>query len=136
MASPNTISGKYLVAVVENTILAGLQEWEITETADRLDGTTGSDGGFENDDMGVFAAEVRMQLVQNLASGIYIDIAMGTILTNVKLYRASSDAQPAFTFPTMRVYESRNGGRVRDRFVTNVVARANGVWTRNDPGAG
>jgi hypothetical protein len=134
--SPNTISGKYLILVVESVVLAGVQEWEIDENADRLDGTTGADGGFENDDMGVYSAEMRAQLVQNLASGIYHEIAMGTILTNVRAYRSVFDNQPAFYFPIMRVYNSRNGGRVRDRFTTNIVARSNGPYTRNNPGAG
>jgi len=136
MSALNTISGKYLVATVNGAVIAGVQEWEVTETADRLDGTTGLDQGFENDDLGVFSAEARLTIVQNLATGPYIEIAMGNVLSDVKLYRSVTDNQPAFIFPIMRVYESKNGGRVKDRFTVNVTARAAGPYTRSDPGSG
>lgn len=136
MAALSIISGKFLVATVGNVVLNGLQEWEVEETVDRLDGTTGGDAGFENDDMGVRAAEARFTLVQNLATGKYAEIMAGTILTEVRLYRSFTDNVPAFYFPLMRVYQSRNGGRVRDRFMVNVTARSNGSYAVYNPGSG
>jgi hypothetical protein len=134
--SPSTISGKYLVVTVGNILIAGAQDWDCDETGDQLDGTTGSDQGFENDDIGVGRAVITMNLVQNLNNGQYAVIQKGTMLANVSLYRSAGDPQPAFLFPFARVYQSKNAGKVKDRFTVMVVARSNGPYSSFDPGAG
>lgn len=136
MATVNTISGKYLIVTVGSTVLVGPQGWTVRETTDQLDGTTGADAGFENDDFGIIRAEIDLELVQNLATGIYNDIGALTTLTALRCYRASTDTQPAFYFPIARVYESTNMGKVKERFTVAVKARSNGTYTRYDPGAG
>ena len=132
----DTISGKYLAVVIGNVVIVGAQEWTCRETTDQLDGTTGADQGYENDDNGLVRAEIDIMLVQNLASGIYAAVRAGTLLTNLKLYRTSADNQPAFTIPLAKVYESTNAGKVRDRFTTAVKARSKGPYSGTDPGAG
>lgn len=136
MAAINTVSGKYLAVTVQNVVLVGEQGWTVRETTDQLDGTTGADEGFENDDAGIIRAEIDLELVQNLASGIYVAIAAQTLLVELRCFRAVTDAQPAFYFPFARVYESTNMGKVRERFTVAVKARSNGIYTRYDPGAG
>ncbi len=137
MSSPNTISGKYMVAAVESSLIVGLQGWTVRETTDQLDGTTGADAGYEDDDFGIVRAEIEMDCVQNLAAGTpYVAIRATTRLTNVRLYRSYGDAQPAFTFPLVTVYESTNMGKVRERLTVNVKAKSNGAYTFTNPGAG
>ena len=77
-AYPDTISGKYLACKINTSTIAGVQEWTAREEGDRLDGTTGADEGYENDDIGVSSLEVTMMLVQNLSTGEYADIKRGT----------------------------------------------------------
>ncbi len=132
----STISGKYGVATLENSLLVGVQGWTVRETTDQLDGTTGADLGFENDDVGIIRAEIDLELVQNCAFGIYSVIAAQELLTTLRLWRASSDAQPAFYFPFARVYESTNMLKIRERVTVTVKARSNGSYTRYNPGAG
>lgn len=132
----NTISGKYGIATLENSVLVGIQGWTVRETTDQLDGTTGQDLGFENDDAGIIRAEIDLEIVQNAATGIYNVIGAQTLLTTLRLYRVFSDAQPAFLFPFARVYESTNALKIRERITVTVKARSNGSYTRYDPGAG
>ena len=132
------ISGKYIAVTISGVtaVLSGVQEWTVRETIDQLDGTTGNDGGFENDGGGIMRAEIDLTLVQDLSTGVYSVIACGTELANLKLYRRVTDAQPAWTFPVARVFESTNAGRVRDRLTVSCKARSAGEYTRTDPGAG
>lgn len=132
----NTISGKYAIAVLEGVVLVGDQGWTVRESTDQLDGTTGADAGFENDDFGIIRAEIDMDFVQNLALGLYTVIAAQQILTNLRLYRSFGDPQPGFWFPIARIYESTNGLKTRERATVTVKARSNGSYTRYDPGAG
>lgn len=132
----NTISGKYLVCTLNGFILTGVTGWTVRESADQLDGTTGSDGGFENDDFGVQRAEIDMELVQNLAAGIYTTVAAPQRITELKLYRSYGDSQPAFYFPNATIYESTNMGKVKQTFTTAVKARSNSTYSRTNPGAG
>lgn len=132
----NTISGKFLVGTISGAFITGTQGWTVRETTDQLDGTTGSDLGFENDDYGIIRAEIELEIVQNLAAGIYTQVAAGQRIADLKLYRAVVDAQPAFTFPIATIYESTNMGKVKDRFTVSVKARSNGPYTRTNPGAG
>lgn len=134
--SVDTVSGKYLVGTLNGTLITGTQGWTVRVTADQLDGTTGSDAGFENDDYGVQRAEIDLEIVQNLATGIYSTVAAGQRITTLRLYRAVGDAQPAFTFPIATIYESTNMGKVRERFTIAVKAKSNGAFTSTNPGAG
>jgi hypothetical protein len=113
-----------------------MQGWTVRESTDQLDGTTGLDQGFENDDFGIIRAEIDLEFVQNLATGLYITIAAQTIVTNLRLYRSYGDPQPGFLFPIARIYESTNMGKVRERFTTACKLRSNGPYTRYSPGAG
>lgn len=136
MPNPNTVSGKYLIGVIENVTIVGMQEWDVDETADQLDASTGADQGFENDDDGQTRAVITINLVQNLATGIYAAVRVGTLITNLRLYRSYTDAQPAFSIPLAKVYQSKNGGKVKERFTTLVVARSKGPYSGTDPGSG
>jgi len=132
----DTISGKYLVATINGTFVTGDQGWTARKTTDQLDGTTGLDGGYENDDYGIQRLEIEMDIVQNLATGIWSLVSAAQRVTNLKLYRAVTDAQPAFTVPLATIYESTNMGKVKDRFTISVKARSNGAFTETNPGAG
>lgn len=132
----NTISGKYLVGVYSGQIITGMQGWTARSTVDQLDGTTGSDAGYENDDYGVGRCEIELELVQNLATGWYTQLQAGQRITELRLYRAVSDAQPAFYFPIATIYESTNMGKVKERFTVSIKARSNGIFYATNPGAG
>ena len=128
-----SVSGKYIVAKINGTIVAGVQEWEADETIDQLDGTTGADEGFEADDGGIQRVVVTMNLVQDITTGVYSAVRAGTSITNLTLYRDKDDAQPAFSIPIFRVFQSTNRGEVRGRVTVRVVGRSYGTYTVNDP---
>lgn len=131
---PNTISGKYLVAVIGGVVVSGVQDWNAVETSDQLDGTTGADLGYENDDDGISRVEVDFNLVQNLANGAAITLTRGTTIS-LLLYRSAGDALPAFDIPTFKVYSAGTRGAVKERFTQAVRGRSKGAYTVNPPGA-
>lgn len=128
-----SISGKLGGGKIDGVVIAGVQDWEAVETIDQLDGTTGSDGGYENDDGGVRRVEVTMNLVQDISTGVYSAVSAGTEITNLQLFRDLADVSPAFAIPTFRVYESGNRVEVRGRSTVRVRGRSAGSYTRNDP---
>lgn len=130
----DTISGKFLVARINGSIIRGVQDWEVDETADELDGTTGEDNGYENPDDGVWGATISMNLVQNLETGEYIRVRRGTLIEDLQLYRAATDPTPAFYFPMVKVFQSRNKGAIKERFTTFVRAKSKGEYQANNPG--
>lgn len=132
----DTISGKYLAVTINGVLIVGEQGWTCRVTADQLDGTTGSDQGYENDDFGIQRAEIDLEIVQNLATGVYTVVAAPQRVSQLKLYRAVTDAQPAFTFPIATIYESTNMGKVRERFTVACKAKSNGPFTVTNPGSG
>lgn len=131
---PDTISGKYLVAVIGSVTIDCVQDWEANETADQLDGTTGADLGYENDDDGISRVEVAFNLVQNLANGPAVTVGRGTTMA-LKLYRSAGDALPAFDIPAFKVFGARTRGAVRERFTQAITGRSKGAYTHNAPGA-
>jgi hypothetical protein len=131
---PDTISGKYLVAKIGSTTISGVMDWSATETVDELDGATGESEGYDYPDQGLRRVEADFNLIQNLATGVYSDVAAGVVI-NLKLYRSAGDTNPAFDITDFLVLSSATRGAVRERFTVAVRGKSRGSYTRNDPGA-
>lgn len=129
-----SISGKFLFVQVGNVILAGSQKWTVRDRADKLDGTTGADQGFENDQAGVRRLEITINFVQDTETGIWSVIQSGTILNNLKLFRDQTDPNPAFLIPIATCYEAENDIEVTGRSTIRSQITSNGPYIANDPG--
>src|SRR5262249_33911564 len=112
------ISGRALSFSVAGVFLNGPFAWRKRGSADKLDGTTGLDGGFGSTKPGIVQAEVTLQLVINILSGLVI--REGTVLTNLNLYYAFGSATPALNFPVFTVLSAEKGAEVRGRFELTV----------------
>ncbi len=131
---PDTISGKFLSAYIDDELVTGNQKWDATETADQLDGTTGADLGYENDDDGISRVEATLDLVQNLADGPALTVSRGTVMS-LQLYRSDGDTLPAFDIPVFKVYSVGTVAEVKGRITQTVRGRSKGPYTVNAPGA-
>ena len=130
---PFTISGKFLSVYMDDVLVGGTQEVEVNETADQLDGTTGADLGYENDDDGISRAEVRFTLVQNLADGPAITLSRGAVV-DLKVFRSDGDTLPAVHLPVFKIYGAQNRGVVKERWTLAVSGRSKGSYTLSPPG--
>lgn len=131
-----TISGKKLTAKLNATVIAGNYAWSVDEGGDVLDKTVGADNGWENEEMGVQNLHGTIKLYLDIATGAYATVRRGTILAQLKLYRALADAQPAFSITSALVTKSTQGAEVKGRFEVTIEFHSQGdVVTANEPGA-
>lgn len=128
-----SVSGKKIAAKIGTTLIVGLVSWRVRESSQELDATTGADAGYEHPDNGVLGATIELNGVMDLTSGEYVPIRAGTEFTDLKCYRDAADTDPAFLFPTARVFESGQGGGVKERFEINCTAKSVGSYTVTDP---
>lgn len=128
-----SISGKYLTAELGSTTLSLVSEWGADEDSQMLGRTTGADEGYRNEDAGIQSCDVTVKGYMDIASGEYAQIEAGTVLTNLKLYRDSSDSLPAYSFPSAIVAKSHQGGAVEGKIEWNATIHNKGSYTYNDP---
>jgi len=123
------ISGKALCFSVNGTFLNGPFAWRKRGSADKLDGTTGLDGEFGSTKAGIVQAEVTLQLIINILSGIVI--VEDSVLTNLQLYYAFGDTTPSLSFPVFTVLTAEKGAEARGRFELTVTGENDGPYTEN-----
>lgn len=128
------ISGKYLSASIGATNIVGVHEWSFDETADRLEATTGSNGGRGKKDVGVIDGNIRIVFYFDTSTGDYAFIRAGTTLSNLKLFHNIDAATPLVAVSSATVFTSRVRGQVRDRMIVEAEIESNGdVITITDP---
>ena len=130
-----SVSGKYLTAKIGAAEIVGNYSWSVTERYDKIDAITAADGGNNRKDFGVGEADISLKLLIDVADGEVEPVVAGTEITNLKLYRKASDAQPAYLFPTARIFESTQGAEIRGRVEFTCSGENVGSYTRNEPGA-
>ncbi|VTT98938.1 unnamed protein product [Gemmataceae bacterium] len=132
-----SISGKYLTVTVGSGVgeveVADNYAWSVDQGGDNLDRTTGADGGKSRTDVGVEDTKIDIKLYLDIATGQPSLVRRGTTLTNLNLYRASGDADPAYTFPEALVLNRREGGEVRGKLELFCQITAQGDYDENDP---
>lgn len=127
------ISGKALTAKIGATTIVGVFNWEAEEVAAELDTTTAADGGFDHPEDGVKSLTVRLRGYMDTVDGEYAPIRRGTTISNLNLFRASTDATAAFVIPTAKVFRSTQGGEIKGRIEWSAEIKAVGSYTYNDP---
>lgn len=129
-----SISGKFLTAKIGTTNIAGTHEWSCRETGDKLEATTGTDGGRGKKDVGVIDTIVRVVFYLDITTGAHGFIRTGTTLSNLKLFLDGSATNPLYAFTTAKVFDCNTRGQVRDRFIVEADIEAYGnVVTANEP---
>ena len=128
-----SISGKYMIATVGDTLVHGNYAWTIEETADELDATTAEDGGYENPDDGVWSSTVNLKGYMNIIDGTYTPVRRGTLITDLRLYRNIDDAEPAFAIPLAKVFTSTQGGEVKGKIEWTAKIKTKGIYEYADP---
>jgi hypothetical protein len=130
----SSISGKFLTGKVGIGDIDGIHEWSVNETADRLEATTGADGGRGKKDVGVIDTRIRVVFYLGINDGQYIFIRPGTTITNLNLW-ADQDATTAlYAFTSAKVFDTTVRGQIRDRFIVEADLEAYGdVITATDP---
>jgi hypothetical protein len=129
-----SISGKKLGCKYGGTptTLAGNHSWQASAKVDELDSTTGADAGYANFDAGVKELTVTIQFYFDVASGVAADLAEGTVLTNLKLYRDLSDTNPAFTLASALVTQFEQKGEVRGKIECTATVKNKGSYVYHD----
>jgi hypothetical protein len=128
-----SVSGKFLTAKIGSTVIVGNYGWTVRESAEKLDAVTAADAGKNRKDFGVEEAHITLKLLLDITSGAYAPVVMGTQITNLKLFRNASDVNPAYDFPTVRIFDSTQGAEVRGRFEVTAEGENVGTYTRNEP---
>jgi hypothetical protein len=90
----SSISGKFLTGKVGIGDIDGIHEWSVNETADRLEATTGADGGRGKKDVGVIDTRIRVVFYLGINDGQYIFIRPGTTITNRTRRPRSTPSRP------------------------------------------
>lgn len=121
-----SISGKFLTAKINTTVIAGVHEWTVNETADRLEATTGADGGRGKKDVGVIDTTVRIVFYFDITTGEHLFIAAGTTITTLKLFADGAAVTPLYSFTTAKVFDKTVRGQIRDRFIVDTDIEAYG----------
>ena len=130
-----SVSGKFLTAKIGTAVIVGNYAWTVKESVEKLDAITAADAGANRKDFGVEEAQITIKLLVDVTTVKYEPLAAGTEVTSLKLYRVATDAQPAFSFPLARVFDSDQGGELRGRFEMSAQLENVGAYTRFEPGA-
>ncbi|AMV28788.1 hypothetical protein VT84_30625 [Gemmata sp. SH-PL17] len=130
-----SVSGKYLTAKIGAAEIKGTYAWRVSERYEKLDAITAADNGNNRKDFGVGEAEISLRLLIDIASGAYEPVAAGTEITALTLYRKKGDAQPAYSFPLVRIFDSEQGAEIRGRVEVNATGENVGIYARNEPAA-
>ena len=129
-----SISGKYLTATIDGTEIFDNYAWDAAESGDELDRTTGAFAGYSATDVGVKSCRVTIKGYMDVTTGQYVAVKVSeTNITNLKLYRSSDDATPAFEFPEATIVKSRQGGEVKGKIEWQAEIVNYGEYTANDP---
>lgn len=120
------ISGKALYFTINGATINGPFSWRKRGSADKLDGTTGLDAGYGSTKAGVRQIEVTMGCIINILVGLVI--SEQSTLTDVKLFYAVGDVQPAIWIPTFTVLSAEKGAEVRGRFELNISGENDGIY--------
>jgi hypothetical protein len=134
--TPISISGKKIalkVGAATPSLVPGLQSWTAEESVQELDATTAADGGFEHPDLGLQGVRVSMTLVIDINQGDLLVLRAGSIITHLKLFADINANNPIFDIPTFLVFKSTPKGEINGRFSYEVVGRAAGAYTINEP---
>jgi hypothetical protein len=128
------ITGKYLSMEIGVATLAGVHSWDVDETADEIEATTGADNGRGRKDVGVVDTVANVVLYLDITSGLYTALRAGATLSNVKLYADKDADDPLYTFSAAKAFGLKLGGRVRDKFeVTGKIIPTGDVITAAEP---
>lgn len=128
-----TISGKYLTAMINGVEVYDNYAWDCDEDGTMLDRSTGANGGWRKEDMGLQAAKVTIKGYMSIASGQYTVVRRGTIITDLQLFRAADDAAPAFSIAECIVSRSRQGAEVDGKVEWNATLNSRSEVIANDP---
>ena len=115
-----SISGKYLKATHNGSDISGTHSWTVNETADRIEATTGADGGRGKKDPGVVDTTVTIRFYLDINTGVFTAFRAGSTLTNLTLFSDLNAASPIYAFTSARVFGCRPNGAVRDKFEVEV----------------
>ena len=120
------ITGAYLSAAVNGTPIAGTHEWGCNETSDRLEATTGADGGRGRKEVGVIDTKIKIRFYLDIVAGRMGFIRTGTQLTNLQLYLDDQAPTPLYAISEARVFDTNVVGQVRDKWVVDADIEAVG----------
>ncbi len=128
-----SVSGKYLTATINGTVIEGNYAWEAEEGGDVLDRTTGADQGAARQDMGVQDCRVSIRGYMDVVTGQYTPVRRGTVIENLELFRTDADVTPAYSIPEALVSRSKQKAEVRGKVEWDCDCLANGEYTCTDP---
>lgn len=127
-----SVSGKYLTATVNGNEQESLHSWSADDSGtDQLDATSNSTGGFTSTDTGCFDLMVELGLWFDIGVSNHLAIQTGTILTDVRLFRAFDDATPAYEIPEAIVVGKPQRVEVRGRIEVTCRIKNRGAWTED-----
>lgn len=128
-----SVSGKYLAVTLDGVDLEDPMDWDVSEDSEAAERTSGSTGGYHDEDSGVLKATITINFVQDTTTGFYTEIAAGTVLTNLRLFRNAGDTNPAYLFPLARVQRSGQKVQVRGSITVPITAVNKRSYTRYQP---
>lgn len=126
-----SISGKKLGFRVNGTLVTGNYRWTARGVPDKLDRTTGSDGGYTNTDPGCRELTVTATVYIDLTDGIGVSIDDSDILENVELFRDIDDVTPAYVMAEALVTSAEESGEVRGKLEYALEFVNRGAFTHN-----
>jgi hypothetical protein len=125
-----SISGKLAGGRLGSNLISGTYRYEFEESADELDGTTGSDLGYAHPDSGVLGATVRLSCYFELGATSYTPLRAGTAVTVLKLYDDLSDSE-VVNIPNGIIFGSVKQSEVRGRMEVSCTIKSVGSYTVN-----
>lgn len=129
-----SISGKFLTAFVNGAEVIGTFEGDVTEQADKLEATTGTDEGRGRKDPGVVDTIFKVTLYCDVTNGSFAALRAGNTLTDVEFWLNRNATSPIYVFEEARAFNLHVRGQIRDRVIVDCEIEAYGdVVTQNEP---
>lgn len=121
-----------MTCTINGIVIADNYAWDVDEEAKELDRTVGANNGFGNLDLGVQRATISIKGYMDVATGQYTKVEAGQIITNLYLYRDSADSYPSYSFPSVAVPKSKQGGEVDGKIEWSATFKNRGSYTSAD----
>jgi hypothetical protein len=122
-----SISAKFLTCYVNGQEVVGTHEYNINERGDRIEATTGTDGGRGKKDVGVVDTMMRVMIYADATTFDPTGLKVGDTLLLLEFFTSPDEnATPIYQIDEATIFETTFRGQIRDKFVWECDIEARG----------
>ena len=129
------ISGKGLKALIGSNRIEGCYQWTFRETAQELDATDGTSGGYDVPETGILSGTITGRAFYDVGNGAWTPVKAGTEIVNLGLFVTDHVSDKAVDIPLARVTEFEITAEVKGRIEFSFTAKTVGAYTVSEVAA-